>query len=44
MSSRDGFDICVIGAGVIGLAIAYELAKNYKNQDVSIVILREPIK
>ena len=39
MSSRDGFDICVIGAGVIGLAIAYELAKKYKNQDVSIVIL-----
>ena len=39
MSSRDSFDICVIGAGVIGLAIAYELAKKYKNQDVSIVIL-----
>ena len=39
MSSRDNFDICVIGAGVIGLAIAYELAKKYKNQDVSIVIL-----
>lgn len=39
MSSRDSFDICVIGAGVIGLAIAYELAKKYENQDVSIVIL-----
>jgi L-2-hydroxyglutarate oxidase LhgO len=39
MSNRDGFDICVIGAGVIGLAIAYELAKKYKNQDISIVIL-----
>ncbi|MFT7472615.1 MAG: L-2-hydroxyglutarate oxidase LhgO, partial [Kiritimatiellia bacterium] len=39
MDSRDSFDICVIGAGVIGLAIAYELAKKYKNQDVSIVIL-----
>lgn len=39
MNSRDSFDICVIGAGVIGLAIAYELAKKYKNQDVSIVIL-----
>ncbi|PCI76510.1 MAG: FAD-dependent oxidoreductase [SAR86 cluster bacterium] len=39
MSNRDSFDICVIGAGVIGLAIAYELAKKYKNQDVSIVIL-----
>jgi len=39
MSSRDSFDICVIGAGVIGLAIAYELAKKYKNQNVSIVIL-----
>jgi L-2-hydroxyglutarate oxidase LhgO len=39
MSDRDSFDICVIGAGVIGLAIAYELAKKYKNQDISIVIL-----
>ena len=39
MSNRDSFDICVIGAGVIGLAIAYELAKKYQNQDVSIVIL-----
>jgi len=39
MSRRDSFDICVIGAGVIGLAIAYELAKKYKNQNVSIVIL-----
>ncbi len=39
MSNRDSFDICVIGAGVIGLATAYELAKKYKNQDVSIVIL-----
>ena len=39
MSSRDGFDICVIGAGVIGLAIAYELAKKYKNKNVSILIL-----
>lgn len=39
MSSRDSFDICVIGAGVIGLAIAYELARKYKNQDVNIVIL-----
>lgn len=39
MSSRDNYDICVIGAGVIGLAIAYELAKKYKNQDISILIL-----
>ena len=39
MSTRDSFDVCVIGAGVIGLAIAYELAKKYRNQDVSIVIL-----
>jgi L-2-hydroxyglutarate oxidase LhgO len=39
MNSRDSFDICVIGAGVIGLAIAYELAKKYKNQNVSILIL-----
>lgn len=39
MSNRDNFDICVIGAGVIGLAIAYELAKKYKNQKLSIVIL-----
>lgn len=39
MSNRDSFDICVIGAGVIGLAIAYELAKKYKNKDVGIVIL-----
>lgn len=39
MSKRDSFDICVIGAGVIGLATAYELAKKYQNRDVSIVIL-----
>jgi len=41
MSERDSFDICVIGAGVIGLAIAYELAKKYKNQGKSIVILEQ---
>ena len=41
MSDRDSFDICVIGAGVLGLAVAYELAKKYKNQDVSIVILEQ---
>ena len=41
MSSRDNFDICVIGAGAIGLAVVYELAKKYKNQDVSIVILEQ---
>lgn len=39
MSSRDSLDICIIGAGVIGLAIAYELAKKYENKNVSIVIL-----
>lgn len=39
MSDRDSFDICIIGAGVIGLAVAYELAKKYKNEDISIVVL-----
>jgi len=41
MRDRDRFDICVIGAGVIGLAIAYEMAKKFKQQDVSIVILEQ---
>jgi len=41
MINRDRFDICVIGAGVIGLAIAYELAKKYKNQGMSILILEQ---
>ncbi len=41
MNDRDSFDICVIGAGVIGLAIAFELAKKFKDRKASIVILEK---
>ena len=41
MSTRDSFDICIIGAGVIGLAIGYELARKYEKQAVSILILEQ---
>ena len=33
------FDICIIGAGLIGLSIAYRLSKHYKN---IIVVEKEP--
>lgn len=39
MSNRDSFDICIVGAGVVGLAIAYELAKRNTARSISIVIL-----
>ncbi len=41
MSGRDRFDICVVGAGVVGLAIAYEAAKQFNKQNVSIVLLEQ---
>lgn len=41
MSNRDKFDICVVGAGVIGLATAYELARAAGNQSRSIVLLEQ---
>lgn len=39
MGNRDSFDICIVGAGVVGLAIAYELARKYERQAVSILLL-----
>ena len=33
------FDICIIGAGIIGLSIACKLSKHYKN---IIVVDKEP--
>jgi L-2-hydroxyglutarate oxidase LhgO len=44
MSDRDSFDICIVGAGVIGLAIAYELGKKFKKQSVSVAILEKEAK
>ncbi len=41
MSNRDCFDICIIGAGVVGLATAYELAKEFATRNVSIVVLEQ---
>ncbi|MEX0965021.1 MAG: NAD(P)/FAD-dependent oxidoreductase [Pseudohongiellaceae bacterium] len=41
MANRDCFDICIVGAGVVGLAIAYELGKKYQGRDVSIVVLEQ---
>ena len=41
MNGRDSFDICIIGAGVIGLAIAYELGQKFRKQSVSVVILEK---
>lgn len=41
MSTRDSFDICVIGAGVIGLAIGYELARKYEKEAASILVLEQ---
>ncbi|GJM12358.1 MAG: hypothetical protein DHS20C12_07610 [Pseudohongiella sp.] len=39
MTERDSFDICIIGAGAIGLAIAFEVAKKYQSRDASILVL-----
>ena len=41
MSNRDRFDICIIGAGVVGLASAYELAKKFSKRNISIVVLEQ---
>lgn len=41
MSNRDSFDICIVGAGVVGLAIAYELATRNKARSLSIVVLEQ---
>lgn len=41
MSNRDSFDICIVGAGVVGLAIAYELATRTKGRSLSIVVLEQ---
>ena len=41
MNNKDCFDICIIGAGVVGLATAYELAKKFAKRNVSIVVLEQ---
>lgn len=41
MSSLDRFDICIVGAGVIGLAAAYEIAREYRKQGLSIALLEQ---
>lgn len=41
MSSLDHFDICIVGAGVVGLAIAFKLTQHPKYQASSIVILEQ---
>ena len=39
----DKFDVCIAGAGVVGLAIAYQLSKSARYANASIVLLeREP--
>jgi L-2-hydroxyglutarate oxidase LhgO len=37
----DKFDICIVGAGVVGLSIAYELSKRVKGSCNKIVILEQ---
>lgn len=37
----DKFDICIAGAGVMGLAIAFELATRYKGKGNSILVLEQ---
>ncbi len=41
MNDTDSFDICIIGAGVIGLAIAYALARKFEQQKLDILVLEQ---
>lgn len=41
MSSADHFDVCIVGAGVVGLAIAYQLSLSPKFKNRSIVVVEE---
>ena len=41
MSTTDQFDICIIGAGVVGLAVAWKLSQNPVFANRSIVVLEK---
>lgn len=40
-TENDSVDICIIGAGVIGVAIAYQLSRKFKDKKLSILLLEQ---